>query len=113
MSFNLNNKIFISKENSANGEVSKATSFTYFQEDNIIWADYSGGDILKGSLIGKVTSENQIEFNYQHINRDNNLKAGFCKSIVVNLPPGKLQLVEQWQWYSGDQSTGHSQLIEQ
>ena len=70
MNINLNNKTFISLNNSVNGEVCPETIFNYNQKDNIIWADYSGGSILKGSLIGKVLNDEKIVFNYQHISVD-------------------------------------------
>ena len=37
MSINLNGKIFKSLSNTANGEVSDATTFQYYQEGEIIW----------------------------------------------------------------------------
>lgn len=55
--FNLNNKIFIALENSESGEVSEQTRFHYFQQDKMVWAEYKGGEILKGFLIGKWISD--------------------------------------------------------
>ena len=48
---NLNGKTFRATSNSENGEVSSATRFKYFEQDGLVWAEYSGGDILKGSTI--------------------------------------------------------------
>lgn len=33
--------------NSENGEVNEQTIFTYHQNGKLLWADYSGGNILK------------------------------------------------------------------
>jgi hypothetical protein len=112
MIINLNNKTFTSLNNSTNGEVSDETVFNYYQKDNIIWADYSGGTILKGSLIGKVLNHEEIEFNYQHISSCGDLKAGHCKSKVIAQDCGRIKLKEEWQWFTGDQSKGYSELIE-
>lgn len=49
----LNNKKFVALQNSENGEVSQQTCFHYFQQDKMIWAEYGGGEIAKGFLIGK------------------------------------------------------------
>ena len=46
---------FIPKMNSENGEVSEQTTFTYHQNGKLLWAEYSGGNILKGFLIGTVS----------------------------------------------------------
>lgn len=38
---------FIPKINSENGEVNEQTIFTYHQNGKSLWAEYSGGNILK------------------------------------------------------------------
>ena len=113
MNFNLHNKTFASLINSTNGEVCSDTLFNYYQDGLNIWADYAGGSINRGSLIGKFVSENELEFNYQHINQNGELKAGFCKTVFTLHKSGKLKLSESWQWFTGDHSSGHSVLIEQ
>lgn len=54
MNINLNNKKFKPEFNSKNGEVSDQTLFFYNQKDNIVWAEYSGGQIVKGKLSEKL-----------------------------------------------------------
>ena len=66
---NLDNKKFVAVENTANGEVSSQTEFHYHQQGKMIWAEYGGGEILKGFLIGKWIDDTQIEFTYQHLNQ--------------------------------------------
>lgn len=54
-------RFFVSKTNTENGEVDERTLFEYHQKGTILWADYAGGDVLKGHLIGCVaTNENWI-----------------------------------------------------
>ena len=65
---NYDGRKFIPKMNSENGEVSEKTIFTYHQNGNLLWSEYSGGDILKGSLNGTVLSNGDLDFVYQHIN---------------------------------------------
>jgi len=111
MTIDLNNKKFKSEGNSKNGEVSDQTIFHYFQKDEIIWAEYSGGEILKGSIIGKII-DNHLEFVYQHINKKNELMTGNCKSYPEHTKSGKIKLKEMWKWTCRDNSSGKSILIE-
>jgi hypothetical protein len=62
MNINYNNKTFVSKENTDNGEVSSQTIFKYYQEGSIVWADYSGGEIVKGHLIAKADEAGQTGY---------------------------------------------------
>lgn len=109
---NYDRRKFISKMNSENGEVSEQTLFTYHQDGNLLWAEYSGGDILKGSLIGNVLDKGELDFVYQHMNLSMQIKTGKCHSVPKILEDGKLELSEQWEWTSGDYSKGESLLIE-
>jgi len=65
---NLHSKEAISKD-IENGEVSEQTVFTYHQSGNFLWGEYSGGDIWKGSLIGTVLTNGELDFVYHHMNR--------------------------------------------
>lgn len=95
-----------------NGEVSEQTIFTYHQNGTLLWAQYSGGDILKGSLIGMVLSNGELDFVYHHMNRDMQVKTGKCHSVPNVLENGKIELSEQWEWTSGDYSKGESLIVE-
>lgn len=66
---NYDGRKFIPEMNSENGEVSEQTVFTYHQNDSLLWAEYQGGDILKGSLIGCVSDSGELDFVYQHMNK--------------------------------------------
>ncbi|MEM1134606.1 MAG: n-acetylglutamate synthase [Bacteroidota bacterium] len=112
MNFNLNNKSFKSKENAETGEVGEGTIFHYFQEENIIWAFYEGGKIVRGQIIGKVVSKSAFEISYQHINLQGKIKTGICHTNLSTLPNGKIQLNEKWKWTCDDFSEGESILVE-
>ncbi len=110
--FTLNNKIFKPLSNSKNGEVDSGVLFYYFQKDDTIWADYSGGEILKGHLLGKFLDDETISFVYHHINNKNQIKNGKCVSKITLDKNGLLRLSERWQWLCDDMSEGKSELIE-
>ena len=109
---NYNGRKFVPKMNSENGEVSEQTVFLYHQNERLLWAEYSGGDILKGSMIGSVSDNGELDFVYHHMNRERQIKTGKCHSVPTVKENGKIELLEQWEWTSGDFSEGESLLVE-
>lgn len=110
---NYDNKIFRPVSNTENGETSQETIFIYRQHDKILTAQYSGGKIKTGHLLGLVANNGEIEMSYQQINDRNELMTGICKSKPEILPNGKIRLHETWEWTSGDFSKGNSIIEEQ
>jgi len=111
MKINLNNKRFTSISNTNNAEVSSATIFRYYQKQNVVWASYNGGQIVQGHLIGKIVNDH-LEFVYHHINLNNEIRTGECKSYPEITIGGKILLKEFWKWTCKDHSSGESTLIE-
>ncbi len=109
---NLHNKKFRAIKNSANGEISEETFFDYQQQNAVVTANYSGGQIVYGQLIGLVTDDGNLELRYHHINHDNEIQTGTCISKPEILDNGKIRLHETWQWTSGDFTKGTS-IIEE
>lgn len=105
-------KNFVPQSNTENGEVDEETAFYYFQENDLFWAEYSGGDVLKGHMIGTVTENGELDFHYQHLNKDNQVRIGKCHSIPHVLENGKIALQEKWKWLNGDLSSGESVVVE-
>ena len=103
---------FIPKMNSENGEVNEQTIFTYHQKGKLLWAEYSGGNILKGFLIGTVSINGELDFVYHHMNQVMQVKTGKCHSVPTILEDGKIELSEKWEWTSGNYSEGESLLVE-
>lgn len=110
---NYNGKIFKPFSNSDNGETSHETVFHYQQEGNILTAQYSGGKIVTGHLIGLVDEKGNIEMRYHQVNEKGELMTGICYSKPEVLENGKIRLHETWQWTSGDHSKGNSIIEEQ
>lgn len=109
---NYNGRKFISIENTDNGEVSSQTLFEYRQDGNIISASYSGGEIVKGTLIGLVREDGLLEFRYNHINTKNEIRGGKCISTPEILPDGRIKLYEKWKWLDTEEAEGSS-IIEE
>ena len=102
--FSVDDRYFTAVENTGSGEVSEQTIFCYHQKDNVIWAEYSGGSIIKGSLIGLMDEKHHLHFNYQHINKDGELRTGSCDS-EPKTENGRLRFYENWQWSDGEAGT--------
>lgn len=109
---NYNGKIFVPQSNTENGEVDAETVFCYFQENDLFWAEYIGGDVLKGHMVGTVAGNGELDFHYQHVNKDRQVRIGKCHSIPHILENGKIALQEKWQWLNGDLSSGESVVVE-
>ncbi|MFT6963843.1 MAG: hypothetical protein ACJAWV_003581 [Flammeovirgaceae bacterium] len=106
------NKKFRPVSNTENSETSEETIFHYNQVGNILTSNYSGGEIVKGHLIGLVSESGEIDMRYHQVNKKGELMTGMCKSKPEILANGKIRLHETWQWTSGDKSTGKS-IIEE
>ena len=109
---NYDNRRFASVSNSGTGEVTTETVFHYHQKGNVVWADYEGGEIIFGNLIAKISDNGKLEMRYQHLNKKGELMTGVCNSTPEMLPDGRIRLYENWQWTSGDYSTGESVIEE-
>ena len=109
---NYNKKRFRSISNSDNGETSHETVFEYHQNQNILTAEYKGGEIKQGHLIGIVDADGNIEMRYHQINTKNKIMTGKCFSTPEIMNNGKIRLHESWEWTSGDYSKGNSILEE-
>lgn len=112
MKINYNDRTFRSVSNSETGEVGAETLFHYGQDGPIVWADYSGGRIVRGQLIAICDDEGRLDMRYQHINTKGELMTGVCESTPEVLPDGRIRMREEWRWTSGDMSAGASVVEE-
>jgi len=107
---NYNNKIFQVKSNAENGETSTETIFHYWQEGNILWATYKGGDVRFGTITGIVNRDGSLDFTYQHVNQQMEMRTGKCHSIPEIMEDGRIMLHEEWLWTKGGK--GSSVLVQ-
>jgi hypothetical protein len=109
---NYNDKIFVSSSNTENGEVDEETIFHYHQIDGYIWAEYYGGIIIRGFLVGYIDNNGILHFSYEHINNVKVIRTGKCESTPEIMGDGRIKLREKWEWTNGDKSKGESIVIE-
>ncbi|QHC29074.1 hypothetical protein [Streptomyces sp. HF10] len=82
------------------GQVGTRTRFAYHEQDGAIWAEYRGGDIVRGHLVGTHAGD-RLDFRYVQLRTDGSTACGHCVSTVVELPDGRVRLEETWEWESG------------
>ncbi|WP_328909703.1 hypothetical protein OG230_09475 [Streptomyces sp. NBC_00234] len=87
----------------APGQVGTRTRFTYHERDGVIWAEYAGGDVLRGHLVGTRAGD-VLDFRYVQLKHDGTTSSGHCVSTVVGLPDGRVRLAERWRWESQEGS---------
>ncbi|MGC9496742.1 hypothetical protein [Streptomyces sp. WG7] len=83
----------------APGQVGTRTRFTYHEEDGAVWAEYAGGDVVRGRLVGSREGD-RLDFRYVQLKTDGSTSSGHCVSTVVELPDGRVRLEETWEWES-------------
>lgn len=110
--YDLEGKRFVPLSNSASGEVGEGTVFEYHQGGDLVWADYSGGDIVTGHLIARVQNDGTLDMRYHHVNKSGEIMLGKCISTPELLSDGRLKFKENWQWLCGDHSSGYSEIVE-
>lgn len=103
-SINYDKRTFSAVSNSENGEVSNETIFHYHQDGSVFWAEYAGGAVRKGTMIGFVQPDGKLVFLYQHLNINGCLRSGKCESIPEIMPDGGIRLHESWRWNDSNES---------
>lgn len=109
---NYDGRVFAVRDNSDNGEVGDGTVFHYHQTGDRLTGTYEGGSIEQGHLVGSVHPDGSLVFVYHHVTTGGDLRAGRCESEPTRDDAGQLMLRECWQWFTGDGSTGTSELVE-
>src|SRR5688572_7300747 len=107
MRYNLNDRRFITTGNEQ-GLSSTQTVFHYYQQEDIITANYKGGQIREGKIVGRQTSDDEIELLFQCVTLTKELKAGQSRGRITENAYGKLQISFEWNWLNGDRSGGMS-----
>ena len=109
---NYNGRKFRSIESSDSGDVGAETIFHYHQDEELVWAEYSGGSIVHGHLVAICHDDGTLDMRYHHLNSAGELMTGVCRSTPEILPDNRIRFREKWQWTCGDRSEGES-IIEE
>ncbi len=88
-----------------NGVVNHHTIFSFKQESNKVSAEYAGGLIVKGYLVGLLRHD-QLEFSFCQLQSNGRLDNGISTATVDFLPDGRLRLIEKFTWHSRHGESG-------
>lgn len=104
----LHGRRFAAAFNSADGQVGQGTVFSYWEDGELVLAEYSGGAVRHGRLVGTRRGDT-LDFRYVHIDVEGVTSTGHCTSRIESGPPVRLH--ETWEWESKPGS-GTSVLVE-
>ncbi|MEU1645045.1 hypothetical protein ABZ422_09730 [Micromonospora zamorensis] len=99
MTISLDGRRFRAVADVVAGEVGTQTVFAYHERAGEVWAEYAGGSIRRGHLVGTRTGD-RLDFRYVQLNTDGQTSSGHCVSEVSVLPDGRVRLHETWSWES-------------
>jgi hypothetical protein len=94
------------------GHGADAPVATYRQRDDLLWADFSGGNARRGSLTGVCTPDGRLRFAYTMVLDGGEIISGYCESTPEVLADGRIRLHETWQRYGANATSGTSQIEE-
>jgi len=98
--FNFNNKRFrVVRNDGASAEVNEQTVFNFYQNKELIYAEYSGGNVKSGEIFG-IIENNKIYFYYEQENINNVKSSGKSIDSINVWGNNKLQLIDEWEWSS-------------
>ncbi|WP_226481662.1 hypothetical protein [Natrinema amylolyticum] len=107
----LDGRILAGVANDEDGEVGADTVFEFEQDGNRIYANYSGGAIVDGHLVGTFDGE-QWDIRYVQINENNETATGHSIGDVELLDDGRIRVEDEWEWESkeGDGESIHEEI---
>lgn len=110
--FNLDGRVFVPVHNTVGGTVSDATRFTFKQSGPAISAEYKGGDVIAGHILGSFTKEDTAKLIYHCRTKGGELKSGEASAHFSVNDAGRICIDMQWQWLNGDKASGTSHYEE-
>jgi hypothetical protein len=84
----------------------------YHQDGAVVWAEFAGGKVVRGSLVGSCASDGVLDLAYSQLLSTGEVIAGRCTSVPDVLEDGRIRLREHWQRLGPDGSTGVSVIEE-
>ncbi|MGC9537110.1 hypothetical protein [Streptomyces sp. UG1] len=89
-----------------------APSALYRQESDLVWAEFAGGDVRRGSLAGTRDTDGVISFSYSMVLEDGRVISGHSVNTPELLDDGRIRLHERWERYGAHADSGVSYLEE-
>ncbi len=84
----------------------------YHQSGDLLWGEFSGGEVRRGSLSGVSDAAGVLLFGYCMVLDGGEVITGRCRSVPEVLADGRVRLTEYWERYGPGASSGISALEE-
>lgn len=84
----------------------------YHQDGRVVWAEFAGGKVVSGSLVGSCRSDGVLDLAYCQLLTTGEVIAGRCTSVPTVLADGRVRLTEHWQRFGPGGGTGVSVIEE-
>lgn len=108
---NLAGTTFRAVANSTHGTINSETEMRFTSDDDIVIGNYSGGTIVTGHVLGKRLGELEMEMLYQSANASGEIQAGKAYARFTLGKENQMHMYLDWQWLTGDQSSGQSEWL--
>lgn len=99
MTRSLNGLVANAVQTAPSGVVNAETRFTFRQEGARVWAEYSGGRIARGFLVG-LREGDRLTFRYCQLQTDGTLDGGESHCELGESAEGLIQIIERFAWAS-------------
>ncbi len=84
----------------------------YHQRDDLVWAEFAGGDVRRGSLTGVCAADGTVEMAYTMVLTDGAVISGHSTNTPELLPDGRVRFDERWERFGAMAERGTSSIIE-
>jgi hypothetical protein len=97
--------------NSKNGSLNTETIMRFTSDEGVIVGSYSGGTIVLGHVLAKRLTDSEIEMLYQGATTTGLVQAGKARAQFRPNAEGRMSMYLEWQWLTGDGSSGQSEWV--
>jgi hypothetical protein len=108
---NLAGTTFRAVSNSKHGSINTETEMRFSSDGEIVIGNYSGGTVVAGQVLGKRLGESEMEMLYHSANMGGEIQAGKAHGRFALDEEGRMHMVLDWQWLTGDRSSGQSEWL--
>jgi hypothetical protein len=84
----------------------------YHQDGDLLWGEFFGGRVRRGTLTGTCAADSSLEFAYCMVLEDGEVISGRCRSTPEVRADGGVDLHEDWERFSPHASSGRSRINE-
>ncbi|WP_322750565.1 MULTISPECIES: hypothetical protein [unclassified Frankia] len=84
----------------------------YQQDGDLVWADFAGGQVRRGTVTGTCGPDGTLRLAYTMVLAGGEVIAGHTVNVPQRTTDGRLTLREEWERYGAHAATGTSYLEE-